>query len=183
MFTFSRNATVATLLAVTFLLSCFVTIVYAKSRIQFPEPDMMQTDKKTANEIAEFYDEIEDALSKKELDKLMTYYADDYNHNGVDKQHLRNLWANMFTKFDKLYSTHIFSKVEVKDTEAHLKCTGVLMGWPKGGNDYEIVDNWTVSPHYMSKKSGSWKIVGGATRWHEEEKETGEYRLEFHPFF
>ena len=183
MFTLSRNTTVATLLAITFLFSAFVTISYAKSRIQFPEPEMMQAEKNTEKELEKFYDGIEDALSKKDLDALMTYYADDYNHNGVDKQHLRSLWTKMFAKFDKLYSTHIFSKVEVKGTEAALKCTGVLMGWPKGGSDFGIVDNWTVSPHYMSKKSGSWKIVGGATRWHEEEKATGEYRLEFHPFF
>jgi ketosteroid isomerase-like protein len=183
MFRASKYLIGITLLVSVFLLGGLATSSYAKSRIQLPESSMIQGDKDAVKELETFYDGIEEALSKKDLGAIMTYYADDYNHNGVDKSHLRALWSKMFARFDKLYSTHIFSKVEVKGAEAALKCTGVLMGWPKGGSDYEIVDNWTTSPHYLSKKSGTWKIVGGATRWHEEEKVPGEYRLEFHPFF
>ncbi len=188
MFMLRRSLIVVVLLVTAFMLSGFVTTSYAKSRVQLPEPEMIKADENTVKELEKFYEGIEDALAKKDLDTLLTYYADDYNYNGVNKAHLRSLWAKMFSKFDKLYSTHIFSKLGSKKNEVAITCTGVLMGWPKGGVDYEIADNWVASNHYLSKKSGSWKIVGGATRWNTgirvtEPYETIEYRLDVHPFF
>ncbi len=163
----------------------------AKSRIQLPYSEQIDADKKSVRELETFYDGIEDALNRKDLDKLMSYYSDDYSHNYVSKDQLRSLWADIFDRFDHLNSTHIFNAIHVWNKEAAVTCTGVLMGLPKGGDNHEIVDNWTASNHYLTKKSGSWQIMGGASRWHtawhadqkDAPTERTTYRIEFHPFF
>ena len=184
-----RTSVIIAVLIMTFILtSGNFFAADAKSRIQLPPSGQIDADKKTVRELEAFYDGIEDALDRKDLDKLMRYYSDDYSHNYVSKDQLRNLWADIFNRFDHLYSTHIFSAVNVWSGEAALVCTGVLMGLPSGGDTHEIVDNWTNSNHYLTKKSGSWQIMGGGSRWHTvQEKgapaEKVVYHIEFHPFY
>lgn len=155
---------------------------YAKARIVMPAPGMVHADEKTVHEIEALYDGLEDALADKDIDRIMTFYADDYSHNSATKAQLKFLWDNEFGKFDKLYSVHAFTDINVVDNEAAIVCTGTLFGLPKGGKEFVVVDTWAEQPHYLTKKSGSWKIVGGATHWKREPVKGG-FRLEFHPFF
>jgi hypothetical protein len=119
----------------------------------------------------------------------MTFYADDYFHQGITKSQIRNLWVNIFANFDSLNSAHIFSTVKVRENEAAVTCTGSLLGIPKDSKDkaYVSVDQWVNMKHYLSKKSGSWKIVGGGSHWQVEPLvkygEDVKYQLEFHPLF
>ncbi len=179
---------IAVLISTFILTSGNFSTTDAKSRIQLPPSGQIDADKKSVRELEAFYDGIEEALDRKDLDKLMSYYADDYSHNYVSKDQLRNLWSDLFNRFDHLYSTHIFNTVNVWKGEAAVTCTGVLMGQPKDGDTHEIVDNWTASNHYLTKKSGSWQIMGGASRWHTVQKadtagEKTTYHIEFHPFY
>ena len=179
---------IAVLISTFILTSGNFSFADAKSRIQLPPSEQINADKKSVKELEAFYDGIEDALDRRDLDKLMTYYADDYSHNYVSKDQLRNLWSDIFKRFDQLYSTHIFNAVNVWNGEASVKCTGVLMGQPNDSDTHEIVDNWTATNHYLTKRSGTWQIMGGASRWHtvQETSTTGEktaYHIEFHPFY
>ncbi len=179
---------IAVLLATFILTSGNFFSAEAKSRIQLPPSEQIDADKKTVRELEKFYDGIEDALAKKDLDKLMSYYSDDYSHNYVSKEQLKNLWNDTFNRFDNLYSSHIFSSINAWNGEASVKCTGVLIGQPMDSETPEIVDNWTATNHYLTKKSGTWQIMGGASRWHtvQEQNAPGEkivYHIEFHPFY
>lgn len=178
----SRVRLTVFLLTVGFLVSTFAVNAYAKARIVLPPPNMIQADDKTVKEIEGLYDGLEDALAKKDIDKIMTYYADDYSHQSASKSQLKFLWDTEFGRFEKLYSVHAFTNIIAVDNEAAVVCTGTLFGMPTGGNEYVVVDTWTQMPHYLTKKDGSWKIVGGATHWKKEVVKRG-YRLEFHPFF
>ena len=179
---------IAAFLMTIILTSGNFTLLDAKTRIQLPPAEQIEGDKKSVRQLEEFYDGIEEALDKKDLDKLMSFYSDDYSHNYVSKAQLRNLWSDTFKRFDNLYSAHIFSAINVWNGEASVRCTGVLMGQPVDGDTIEVVDNWTNTNHYLTMKSGAWQIMGGASRWHTVQEQTvpGEklvYHLEFHPFF
>ena len=174
------------------VLTFFTFELNAKLRVQFPGDEMVYGEKKGAKaalkEIELFYDNLEGAIGKEDIDALMALYADDYNHNGVDKAHLSRLWERTFTLFEDLYSVHIFSSIDLKGGEAILVCTGVLYGKPVGSGTHEIVDNWAAQNHRLVRtaKGGSWQMAGGATHWYTKKGERPgglSYRLEFHPFF
>ena len=177
-----KGKTLAGLLAAGLLAAGIAGNAYAKARIILPAPDMVRADEKAVHELEAVYDGLEDALSKKDINGIMSHYADDYNHQSATRAQLKFLWESEFDKFDKLYSVHAFTEINVVDNEAAIVCTGTLFGLPKGGKEFVVVDTWTEQPHYLTKKDGSWKIVGGATHWKKEPVKGG-YRLEFHPFF
>lgn len=178
----NKGKFMACLMAAGLLVSGFAVNSYAKARIVLPPPDMVHADDKTVHDIEALYDGLEDALAKRDIDKIMTYYADDYSHNAATKSQLKFLWTTEFGTFEKLYSVHAFTNINVVDNEAAIVCTGTLFGLPKGGKEYVVIDTWAEQPHYLTKKSGSWQIVGGATHW-KSEPVNGGFRLEFHPFF
>jgi len=157
--------------------------INAYAHVQLPP------DKQDVDDIVAVYGKLEEALAKEDIDAIMAFYADDYNHQGITKSQIRNLWVNIFNNFDYLNSAHIFSAVNVKDKEAALTCTGSLLGIPKDSMEkaYVSVDKWVNMKHYLSKKDGSWKIVGGASHWLVDPivkyGEDVKYQLEFHPLF
>jgi ketosteroid isomerase-like protein len=176
-------------LAVAFLASGGVLkAAHAGARIQLPPQGQIHASSEDVKEIEALYNGLEDALAKKDIDAIMSFYADDYDYQHANKAQVKYLWSQELPKFDSLYSVHNFSEVTVQGTEAAITCTGVLFGLPTGGADYVVVDSWQTQPHYLTKKDGHWKIVGGATHWVQgkmkvpgKKKET--FTLEFHPFF
>lgn len=161
----------------------------AKAHVQMPPSDVIKASQADAESIVAAYGKIEEALAKEDIDTIMTFYADDYFHQGITKGMIRNLWSNIFKTFDNLNTAHVFSAVEVKDNEAIITCTGTLLGIPSDSKDkkYVAVDKWADTDHYLSKKGGSWKIVGGASHWLVEPfvkyGKDVKYQLEFHPLF
>jgi ketosteroid isomerase-like protein len=161
----------------------------AYAHVQLPPAEVIKADKQDVTDIVAVYGKIEEALAKEDIDAIMTFYADDYFHQGITKSQIRNLWVNIFANFDSLNSTHVFNSVKVLENEAAVTCTGSLLGIPKGSKDkaYVSVDKWDNMKHYLSKKSGSWMIVGGASHWQVEPilkyGEDVKYQLEFHPLF
>lgn len=161
----------------------------AQAHVQLPPSEGIKAGTQDLDEIVAFYGKIEDAVAKKDLDAIMAFYADDYFHQGITKTMIRNLWGSIFANFDNLNSAHIFSALEVKENEAMVTCTGSLLGIPKDSKDkrYMPVDKWVNMNHYLSKKSGSWKIVGGASHWLVEPMvkygKDIKYQVEFHPLY
>ncbi|MBI5344674.1 MAG: hypothetical protein HZB83_04965 [Deltaproteobacteria bacterium] len=177
------------LIAASFMLAAFVVKANAMPHVQFPLSEDIKAGKESLKEIETLYAKVEEALMKKDVDGIMNFYANDYFHRGITKQQLRGLWSDIFAKFDKLNSIHIFTDISVRDNEAAIVCTGTLFGVPKGSKDgkHVSVDRWTNQSHYLSRTGGSWQIVGGASHWMTETKVNPggavEYQLEFHPLF
>lgn len=178
----NRGRLLGCILGAGLLVSGYAADSYAKARLIMPQSSMVHADDKAIQEIVALYDGLEDALSKKDIDKIMTFYADDYSHNSASKAQVKYLWNTEFGKFEKLYSVHAFTDINVVGDDAAIVCTGTLFGLPKGAKDFVVVDAWTAQPHYLTKKDGMWRIVGGTTHWKSEPMKDG-YRLEFHPFF
>lgn len=173
-----------------FTLAAAAPAVYAAPHAQFPPDEGIHATKQQVKEIKAFYAELEKALVREDVDKIMSFYAEDYFHRGITKSQVRLLWEDIFRNFDKLSSTHIFSNLTAVDTEAFIVCTGTLLGIPSGSEDirFVTVDRWFDQNHFISKaKGGSWKIVGGATHWLAESRSLPsgavEHQLEFHPLY
>ncbi|MFQ5736469.1 MAG: hypothetical protein ACE5GY_06350 [Thermodesulfobacteriota bacterium] len=162
----------------------------AYAEVQLPPQESIDSSKRDVEAIVAFYGKLQDALNKKDLAAIMSFYADDYNRQGITKNTIRNLWKNIFNNFDHLNSTHIFSSVVVKDKDAAITCTGMLLGIPKASKDknYEQIDKWANMGHFLAKRNGKWQIIGGASHWLVQPKLKGygrieKYELEFHPLF
>jgi len=161
----------------------------AYAHVQLPPSEVIKANEKDVDDIVAVYDRLEKALAAEDIEAIMSFYADDYAHQGITKSQIRGLWANIFKNFDNLNSAHIFSAVVARENEAAVTCTGTLLGIPKDSKDkaYVAVDKWVNVKHYLSKKSGQWQIVGGASHWLVEPMvkygEDVKYQLEFHPLF
>ena len=153
----------------------------ALAEIQMPKPERTNAEPATLQEFEAFYAEIEAALAAEDIDRLMSYYAEDYLHRGITRKQLRFMWLEIFSEFSELYSVHIFAKIDVHGGDAILACTGALLGIPLEGGDYQAVDRWVNQNHWLTKVGGQWKMIGGAT--HEAPGKPGSRTLELHPLF
>ncbi len=174
-----RTAFIEVLLAASVALA--LHIADARAEIQLPKPEKTNADAATLEEFEVFYAEIEAALMAEDIDRIMTFYADEYLHHGITKKQLRFMWLEIFSQFSELYSVHIFSKIDVHRDDAILSCTGALLGIPPEGGDYQAVDRWVNQNHWLTKIGGQWKMIGGAT--HEVPTRPGGRTLELHPLF
>jgi hypothetical protein len=135
----------------------------ALAEIQIPDSATITTDDATLKELEVFYDEIEKALADEDINKLMSFYAEDYLHRGITKVQLRFMWLEIFNTYQELYSIHAFSRIHVNGPDAILGCSGALLGVKKAGEDYAAVDRWVDTNHWVTKVNGEWKMVGGAS--------------------
>jgi ketosteroid isomerase-like protein len=166
-------------------LACLMVLVVhggdARAEIQLPKPERTNAEAATLKEFEAFYAEIEAALAAEDIDRLMSYYAEDYLHHGITKKQLRFMWLEILSEFSELYSVHIFAKIDVHGSDAILVCTGALLGIPPEGGDYQAVDRWVNQNHWLTKVGGRWRMIGGAT--HEAPGKRGSRTLELHPLF
>jgi len=153
----------------------------ATAEIQLSRPDRTNADAMTLQEFEAFYEEIEKALAAEDIDRMMSFYAEDYLHHGITKKQLKFMWLEIFSEYSDLYSVHIFSRIDAHGHDSILVCTGALLGIPEGGSDYEAVDRWVSQNHWLTKVDGNWKMIGGAT--HERAATKGSGALELHPLF
>ncbi len=170
-----------------FFLTSLAPDVYAQSRIHFPDKDAITATESDLAELQSLYDQFEAALASGDVDAIMGFYADDYAYRTVDKKQIRNMWLDILHDYENLSSIHIFSKVEVKGDEAHLDCTGTLSGISKDDKRPKTIDRWVLQDHFLTKKGGSWKMIGGASH------QTGGpglmpgggfgFQMDFHPLF
>jgi len=88
------------------------------------------------------------------------------------KQDTGQVWQDIFGRYDRLSSRHIFSKIVVdeKTNTAHVTCTGALFGVsrfgkgtgpvPMADRPEVMIDSWFEAVHHMVKQNGAWKLVG-----------------------
>jgi ketosteroid isomerase-like protein len=164
------------LLSAVMLIIGYVPIVDAE--YQFPQADKISADKSSIDEIGRFYDQIEEALKKEDIDKMMGFYADDYLYHGITKKQLKFMWLEIFSNYTDLYSVHIFTKIDVHGDDAISICTGGLFGTEKKGEDYQVIDRWITHPHWLTRVNGEWKMIGGGTH-----ETPGRGGLDLHPLF
>ena len=109
------------------LVSMIGPVPSAVADVQFPRAAKTNADEGTVREFEDFYEQIEAALTSEDIDRIMSFYAEDYLHHGITKKQLKFMWLEIFSEFSNLYSVHIFSRVDVHGGDAILVCTGLIV--------------------------------------------------------
>lgn len=161
----------------------------ARAKAQFAPGESATATKEEVGEVLGFFDALEEAVVREDLDAVMDFYSEKYQHLGIQKSVVRSLWENIFEKYDNIKSVHAFTKMVVVDDEGLVVCTGTLLGVPAGskGSRHVTIDSWVEQNHYILKTKGSWKIVGGSSHRMMEDKSLAgkdkERQLGFHPLY
>jgi hypothetical protein len=166
----------------------------ARAKVRLSPTEYIEATEEQIEEINSFFDSLERAIIREDLDRVMTFYSEEYFHRGITKTQVRRLWADIFRKYDNLKSVHVFSNIKYVDDEEGFDeglvvCTGTLLGVPAGSKDkrHITIDSWTQQNHYLYREKGSWKITGGSSHRMMEDKsligKTTDRPLGFHPLY
>lgn len=127
----------------------------------------IQADPETVESILATFDRAEEALRSKNLPKIMSIYSKSYRNLGLRKEETARIWADLFARYDRVFSRHTFSKIVVdrEKKTADVTCVGSLHFRPsavKPGARPEPVriDYWIGAVHHLIWEEGAWKIFG-----------------------
>lgn len=142
----------------------------------------VQANQKTVSEILAAFNKAEKALKEQDLDDLMAIYSNDYEYRGLTKNNLRDLWKDLFAKYRRISSHHIFSKIAVtvegKNPKARITCTGGLWATAESTGERIIIDSWFDEVHRLVYENGAWRILG-----HDGEDQQAVQSGAAHPYF
>jgi len=154
---------VAALVAVTFGLPAFAAPALAETKIS--KGADINADDKTVKEILAAFDRTEEALRAGNLDALMAIYSKSFSYNGLKKDGLKRVWAELFARYHRMASHHIFSKIVVvngKVPTAEVTCTGGLWATADTTGERVRIDSWFEEVHRLVYEDGAWRIRGHA---------------------
>lgn len=126
----------------------------------------VQADPESAKTIVAAFDRAEEALRAESLPAMMAVYSKAYQNRGLRKEETSRIWQDLFTRYDQLFSRHVFSKIVVdrEKKTAHVTCTGALFGnsvFKKGEKPESVrIDFWFEAVHHLVFEDGAWKIIG-----------------------
>jgi len=123
----------------------------------------IQADDKVVRAILNAFALAEENLHKKNLDGLMTIYSNDFNYKGISKDDLRKLWADVFARYHRVSSSHIFTEIMVengKPPTAEVICTGGLWATSNSTGERTRLDSWVEERHRLIFEDGAWRIRG-----------------------
>ena len=142
----------------------------------------IQANEKTVKEILTAFDKAEKALKAQDLDDLMALYSKNYDYHGLTKNNVRDLWKDLFEKYRRISSHHIFSKIVVtvdgKAPKARITCTGGLWATAESTGERIILDSWFEEVHRLVYENGAWRILG-----HDGEDQQAMQNGAAHPYF
>ena len=162
----SRRGALITVLGILLVLQSCHLYVPDLDGTYVPHSATILTDKKTAADILERFKQAQDALTRKDLDALMEFYADNYKHRGFTKDSLRSEWEALFNKYTNFSATHVLTRIVVDADRmphtAQVTCTGSLWAISTDTNRRVNIDSWYNEVHYLAYLDGAWRIQGHA---------------------
>ena len=121
-------------------------------------------DRAVALELAAAFDRAEKAVQHGDLESLMLFYEKDYNYHGLKRSDVHRVWAEVFSHYREINSTHLFTELKVVHagsvTKAFVTCTGGLYGTDKESGKPVTIDSWVGEVHYLVKEGNAWKFLG-----------------------
>ena len=153
---------------------CFIVGVAIAAAYSFSDRYSMKIDpadksevgERTFDEVRAFFDEAEEAIETKNLEALMSLYSDNYSDGEHDKSSAQQIWRRIFATFDEMATHHNmrFVNTSTEKDLAILRCSGLLLGKPKGDLRPVTIDNWNQQDHMLVKEGGKWKLIGSFGR-------------------
>lgn len=125
-------------------------------------------DQPVMRELIAAFNEAETAVKKADLDRLMTFYATDYNYHGLKRSDVRRVWEEVFLHYRDISSSHVFTELKLVRADgirkAFVTCTGGLHGMEQQTGKPITIDSWAREVHYLVKEGGAWRFLGNAGR-------------------
>ena len=150
------------LLTVGMLMSTMAEPIHAATHIV--PGATIEADPETVRELMAAFDQAEDAIKQKNLDRLMTFYATDYNYHGLTKADIRKIWQDLFDNYKDIGSTHMFALIRVSGPSSaasvEITCSGSLYVTSDVTKLRIPIDSWYQEVHFLVKEKGSWRIRG-----------------------
>jgi hypothetical protein len=159
--------------AVVFVISLFIFFgkgVYSADAKDLSENFLLNIDPysrkqvggKVWKEIETFFHNAEAAIETENLKDLMALYSDGYKNGDNTKKSAEQIWNRIFSRFDHMATIHNmrFITTSPKSDVMIIRCSGLLVGIPKGGKNLITIDNWTDNDHILEKENGKWQLIG-----------------------
>lgn len=131
---------------------------------QIPPDARIDADEQTILEITSTFDHAEEAIRARDLEAIMALYSDRYRHHGLGKSDIRQIWEELFSKYDLISNIHIFSTITTSEQEeesrAYIGCTGALWATFRNTKERIPIDSWHDEVHHLVKENGAWRIIG-----------------------
>lgn len=132
---------------------------------------MVEADPEVVKAILSTFDRAEEALRTKNLPGITAVYSKDYQNRGLRKEETALIWKDIFARYNRLSSRHLFTKIVVDRGKgaARVTCTGALYGVsilrggkpaPTSAEEPTHIDVWFEAVHYLILEDGAWKIIG-----------------------
>ena len=158
------------------------TALPARAETKMSKQMEIQANQKEVAAILAAFDKAEKALKEHDLDALMALYSKDYNYHGLTKNNFKEAWTDLFSKYRRIASHHIFSKnvvtVEGAAPQARITCTGGLWATAESSGERIIIDSWFEEKHSLVYENGAWRILG-----HDGEDQPSVQNSAAHPYF
>ena len=149
-------------LIVASALTVFPPAVLALTQV-LPEA-VIEADQESFNELIGTFDRAQEAIRARDVDGLMALYASNYQYHGLKREDIRNIWADLFARYDLIANIHTFSAVKVmkrgKDVTAEITCTGAVWANSKETKQRIPIDSWHQEVHRLVREKDGWRLVG-----------------------
>jgi ketosteroid isomerase-like protein len=153
--------------------------------IHLSEGADIQGDDQTVQAVLSVFTKAREAVIHKDIDGLMALYSENYLHGGYTKQNVREVWNDLFAKYDDFSGTHTFAKIQIQTDKrvpaAHVTCTGSLWATSNKTNQRVHIDSWTGEVHHLISERGAWYLAG--TYWEIPPGKESRPSFKPHPFF
>ncbi|MBI3609996.1 MAG: hypothetical protein HY204_04730 [Nitrospirae bacterium] len=131
----------------------------------------VQADPEALKAVLAAFNRAEEALRTKNLSGITAVYSKNYQNRGLRKEETSRIWKDIFTRYDRLSSRHLFTKIVVDREKgtARVTCTGALFGVsilkqgrpsPTATEEPTHIDVWFEADHHLVLEDGDWKIIG-----------------------
>jgi hypothetical protein len=146
------------------LLGCAVAALPGPGKVYLEHWAPTQADDQQVREILVAFDRAEEALQARDLETLMQLYAEDYDHHGITKEGVRQIWWGLLARYRRITSFHIFSGIKVTTVgtqrTAEVICTGRLESISEAAEASVAIDSWFYEVHHLIYTDGAWRIRG-----------------------
>jgi ketosteroid isomerase-like protein len=137
-------------------------VVLAMTQI-LPEAKV-EGDPQSINELVGTFDRAQESIRSRDLDALMSLYAQNYDYHGLKKVDIRKIWEELFAHYDFIANIHTFSAIKIVSSAngatAEITCTGSLWARSEETKQRIPIDSWHQEVHHLVREKDGWRIVG-----------------------
>jgi predicted SnoaL-like aldol condensation-catalyzing enzyme len=119
---------------------------------------------KTIADVTMFFEDAEAAISKGDLEKLLSLYSENYRNEDHVKAGAREIWKRIFDNFSAMATMHNMKLVNYspEGNIIVIGCSGLLLGKKKGEEELVTIDTWTNEEHILTLEGGKWRLIGSS---------------------